>query len=163
DITKELFPSIGKTAWQLLYLSADDPDGHLGIWCALLDDKAAARAMQHDGWDLLIGDGKPGFSQSWPEGKEITTYHRFSSGENVRPLVIYRYFHGAFPKFVELDQEFRLYHDLAEDEDRGLLLAFDRSGREIEVVRVASNEVVAQLKYLRQFQAGTRFHLAVFV
>lgn len=163
DITQELLAAMGKNAWQLLYLSADAPDEHLGIWCALLDDEAAAKAMKHDGWDLLIGDGKPGFSQSWPEGKEITTYHRFSSGDGLRPLVIYRYFHGAFPKYFELDQEFRLYHDLAEDEERGLLFAFDRSGREIEVVRINSNKIAAQLKYLRQFQAGTRFHLAIFV
>lgn len=163
DITEQVLPATGRTPWQTLYLSADASDGHIGIWCALLDEEAAARAIEHDGWDLLIGDGTPGFSQGWADGQEVTTYHRFGSSDGVRPLVIYRSFHGAFPKYVELDQEFRLYHDLAEDEGRGLLLDFDRSGHEIEVVRIEPNRIEAQLKYLRRFQAGTRFHLAIFV
>jgi hypothetical protein len=62
-----------------------------------------------------------------------------------------------------LDEEFRLYHDLASDPSRGVLLSFDRSGREIEVVRIADDRVEARLKYLRQFQAATRFHLALYV
>ncbi len=81
----------------------------------------------------------------------------------MRPLVLYRSFHGAFRQYAEIDEEFRLYHDLAEDRARGLLLSFDASGREIEVVRITSNEVRARLKHLRQFQAGTGLHLAIFL
>lgn len=163
DVIGDLLPTIGKEQWQTLYLSADDPPHRFGMWCALLDEDAAARAVGHDSWDLRIGDGKPGFSQSWPEGQEVTTYHRFGSRDAVRPLLLYRSFHGAFPQYVEVDEEFRLYHDLAEDKTRGLLLSFDASGREIEVVRVTPNEVRARLKHLRQFQAGTELHLAIFI
>jgi hypothetical protein len=42
-------------------------------------------------------------------------------------------------------------------------LSFDASGREVEVVRVTPNEVRARLKYLRQFQAGTGLHLAIYI
>lgn len=120
--------------------------------------------MQVDGWDLLIGDGRPGFSRGWTEdGEEEISYHRTTMNEGVRPLIIYRSFHGAFPDYCEVDQEFRLYHDLAEDKKNGTLLDFDSSGREIEVVRVDLREVWAQLKHLRQFQAGTRLHLAIYV
>jgi hypothetical protein len=163
DVIGELLPKIGKDQWQALYLSADDPPHRFGMWCALLDDDAAVRAIGHDSWDLMIDDGKPGFSQSWPDGEEVTTYHRFGSRDGVRPLVLYRSFHGAFPQYVEVDEEFRLYHDLAEDKTRGLLLSFDESGREIEVVRFTPHEVRGRLKYLRQFQAGTRLHLAIYV
>jgi len=64
DITQQMLPAMGKRPWQALYLSADGPDEHIGIWCALLDDEGAARAIKHDGWDLLIGDGKPGYRQA---------------------------------------------------------------------------------------------------
>ena len=163
DVTGELLPTIGKEQWQALYLRADDPPHQFGMWCALLDDEVAARAMGQDGWDLLIGDGKPGFSTGWSDGKESISYHRFGSCDGVRPLVLYRSFHDAFPQYVEIDEEFRLYHDLAEDKSRGLLLAFDTSGREIEVVRVTPNKVHARLKHLRQFQAGTGLHLAIYI
>ncbi len=163
DVLKGLVPNIGREQWQTLYSSADDGPHLFGMWCALLDDGAAARAIGHDSWDLMIGDGKPSFAQSWPEGTEVTTYHRFGSRVGVRPLVLYRSFHGAFRQYAEIDEEFRLYHDLAEDRARGLLLSFDASGREIEVVRITSNEVRARLKHLRQFQAGTGLHLAIFL
>ena len=163
DVTGELLSKIGKEQWQILYLRADDPPHQFGMWCALLDEEAATRAMGQDGWDLLIGDGKPCFSTSWPDGKESIAYHRFGSCDGVRPLVLYRSFHGAFPQYLEIDEEFRLYHDLAEDKSRGLLLGFDPSGREIEVVRVKQSDVQARLRYLRQFQAGTRLHLAIYI
>jgi hypothetical protein len=163
DVIGELLPTIGKEQWQTLHLRSDDSPNRLGIWCALLGEDAAVRAIDRDSWDLMRGDGKPGFSQSWPDGKEVTTYHRFGKPGGVRPLVLYRSFYGAFPEYVEVDEEFRLYHDLAEDKTRGLLLSFDASGREIEVVQVTPNEVRARLKYLRQFQAGTGLHLAIYI
>ena len=159
---EEVLPKIGKQQWQTLYISADESPNRFGMWCALLDEEAAAKAITHETWDLMIGDGKPGFSQSWTPGKEVTTYHRFGSPDGARPFVLYRSFDGAFRQYVELDEEFRLYLNLAEDRDRGLLLSFDDSGQEIEVVRFTQNEVQARLKYLRQFQAGTGLHLAVY-
>lgn len=163
DLTSSLLPGIGKEQWQVLYANRDEPPHTLGISCALLDEKTAARAIDHDAWDLMIGDGIPGFSHSWLDGKEIITYHRFSSRDGVRPLVLHRSFHGAFPPYVELDEEFRLYHNLAEDKVRGLLLTFDTSGREIEVVRITPNEVRVRLKHLRQFQAGTGLYVAIYI
>lgn len=162
DVTDGLLSSFGTQAWQVLYRRGDKPPHRLGIWCALLDDSSAVRALDHDGWDLLIGDGRPGFSQSYAQGRTVTTYER-QSGGGVRPLLHYRSFHGAFQEYIEVDEEFRLYHDLAEDKTRDILLAFDSSGREIDVVKLLPGEVLARLKYLREFQAGTRLHLGIFV
>jgi hypothetical protein len=163
DIIEELLPNLGKEQWQTLYYHNQDSTHRIGIGCALLDSDAVSIAMGHDSWDLMIGDGKPGFSQSRIAGEEITTYHRFGNRVGVRPLVLYRSFYGAFPQYVEIDEEFRFYHNLAEDKTRGLLMSFDASGREIEVARITPNEVSARLKYLRQFQAGIGMHLAIFI
>jgi hypothetical protein len=163
DVTGVLVPAVGRDQWQTLYLSSDNPPHRIGIGCALLDDNAAERAIGRDGWDLLAGDGKPGFVQSWSGGKDVVAYDRFGGFEGIRPLILSRSFNGAFPRYVEVDEEFRLYHDLAEDKSRGLLLDFDASGREIDVVRIKPSEVQARLKYLRQFQAGTGLHLAIYI
>jgi len=163
DVIDDLLPKIGKEQWQTLYSIGDNYPHQFSMWCALLDGNAVSRALEHDGWDLRIGDGKPGFSRGQAEGKEVTTYHRFGRSDGVRPLILYRSFHGAFPKYVEVDEEFRLFHDLAEDKSRGFLLSFDSSGREIQVVRVKPKEVQVQLKYLRQFQAGNGMYIAIFV
>lgn len=161
DLTSTLVPTIGRDQWQTLYSKDSGPAHTLAMWCALLDADTAGHAMERDGWDLSIGEGRPGFSLSCEGGKEISTYHRF--GSRVRPFLLYRSFHGAFPSYIEVDEEFRLYHDLAEDKTRGLLLDFDASGREVEIVRISPTDVQARLKYLRQFQAATGLHLAVYI
>jgi len=162
DIVREQLSTVGKDPWQILYLSDTGSSHSLTMWCALLDSKAAAEAIKHDAWDLRMGEGKPGFCQSWSKRKELITYRRFGGRDGVRPLLQYRSFYGAFPEYIEVDEEFRLYHDLAEDKGRGLLLDFDASGREIEVVRIKPNEALAHLRYLRQFQAGTGLHFAIY-
>ena len=162
DIIDKL-PSVGKDQWQTLYLGQHTPAHRIGIYCALLDDDAAGRALERDGWDITIGDGAPGFSSGWADGKETTTYERPSDVDGIRRLILYREFYGAFPDYLEIDEEFRLYHNLADDRSRGLLLDFDRSGREIEVARIDPKSVQVKLRYLRQFQAGTGLHLAIYM
>lgn len=162
DVIEEFLPNVGKKQWQVLHLTTEDNQHRFGMWSALLNKNAVENALKNDSWDLNRGEGKPGFSQSWPKGKEVTTYNRFGNDEGFRPLVNYRSFWGAFPAYLELAEEFRLYHDLAEDKERGLLLSFNESGREIEVVRIMPDKIDAQLKYLRQFQAGTGLYLAIY-
>ena len=119
--------------------------------------------MTSDSWDLSIGDGLPGFSQSYSDGSEVTTYHRFTTSDGVRPLVHRRHFHGAYPAYCELDEEFRLYHDLAEDKATGRLLDFDSSGREIEVTRITHDSVECRRRYLLEYLAGTQLNAALYV
>ena len=125
--------------------------------------------MTHDSWDLMIGEGLPGFSTSWDGDKEVTNYRRYGASTGVRPLVFRRSFHGAVQDYSEIDEEFRLYHNLAEAKNFGgnhqhdSLLSFDDSGRAIEVVQITRNEVQARLRYIKQFQAARRLHLGIFV
>ena len=163
DVIERCLPKIGVELWQTLHCVVDSKSQHLSMWCALLEEGAVDRAIKRDRWDLSRGDGLPGFSQGWSEGNKVTTYNRFNSGSGVRPLVLFRSFGGAFPTYTELDEEFRLYHDLAEDKARNRLLTFDSSGRDIEVARVEPDRVEVQLPYLRQFQAGTGMYLAFFI
>ncbi|BBD07218.1 hypothetical protein [Desulfovibrio ferrophilus] len=163
DVLEDLIPRVGREQWQSLFVSRNDELGRFGLWCALIDDASVERVLSHYSWDLSIGDGKPGFSQSWPNGEPVIEYHPYGSGTGIRALVHRRSFYGVFSPYFEIDQEFRLYHDLAYDQKRGLLLAFDVSGREIEVVRISPERIEARLKYLRQYQAGTRQNLVIYV
>jgi hypothetical protein len=162
DVVEQFIPGLGKSGWVPLYLSRDDDHDHFGLFSALLQSKAVPDALARESWDLRIGDGRPGFSQGWRKGRQKTVYHRYGSHDDVRPIVIHRHFHGSFASYTELCEEFRHYHDLAHDFKRGLLLDFDRSGYEVEVARIAPGAVEARLSYVREFQAGTRLHLAVY-
>ena len=162
DITAEVLPKIGTEQWQTLYSSPGSHRTGLAIWCALLAEEFVSVAMSRGGWDVPMGACMPGFSRSNSPAGVVTTYARSDGPDGARPLVRWRSFQGAFPDYFELDEEFRFYHNLAEDKKKGVLIDFDRSGREIEVVRIGDERVSAQLKYLRQFQAGTGFYLAIY-
>lgn|SRR2546425_7090264 len=163
DVITDFLPSFGRKQWQVVYGSRDTDPDTFGIFCALLSSGHVAAALADESWDLSIGDGLPGFSQSWKQGTRVTTYHRFGGFDDIRPLVIHRHFHGAWPPYIEICEEFRHFHDLAEDHERGVLLDFDQSGYPIEVVRIQERSVEIQLPYLLQFLAAARQHLAFFV
>ena len=163
DIIDGLIPSIGVDDWQPLYISRYDSPDNFGLFCSLIEEDHVADCLKSDSWDLHIGDGRPGFSQSFTGNRKKTKYHRYGGTTGIRPLVVSRHFHSAFPAHSELCEEFRHYHDLAHDSRRDLLLDFDSSGYEIIVVEIRPNLVKARLRYLRQFQAGTRLHLGIYI
>lgn len=162
DVLEGLLPRLGAEQWLPLYVKGDDDPGGMTLWCALLKDEAVERALSHDSWDLSIGAGGPGICTSNISGETVSTYYRYGEGNRIRPFIFYRSFYGAYPQYLELEEEFRLFHNLASDHNRQVLLDFDESGREIEVVRITEERVSVRLKYMRQYQAATQQHLAVY-
>lgn len=161
DLITNFIPRIGKDPWQIVYAIDDKHPDRFAIFCALLEHEAVSKALEDNSWDLHIGDGLPGFSLFWQDGKEITIYHRFGI-DGVRPFVIYRDLHGAWPSYLELCEEFRHFHNLAEDHQRQVFLDFDESGYEIEVAKIKDRQVKINWKYLRQFLAATQLYLAIY-
>jgi hypothetical protein len=161
DLIADFIQRIGEKSWQTVYLIEDKKPDSFAIFSALLEPQVIQKALERDSWDLHLGDGLPGFSQPWREGKETTNYHRFGT-EGIRPLVIYRDFHGAWPSYVELCEEFRHFHNLAEDHKNQRLLDFDESGYEVEVAKISKHRVEINSVYLRQFLSATQLHLAIY-
>ena len=161
DLITNFIPRIGKDLWQTVYHIGDREPDRFAIFSALLEPQFIREALERDDWDLGIGDGLPGFVQYYQEGEKTTIYQRFGA-EGVRPLVIRREFHGAWPSYLELCEEFRHFHNLAEDHQRQVLLDFDESGYEEEVVRITECQVQVNWRYLLQFLAATQLYLAIY-
>ena len=100
DLIRDFLPSLGQKQWQVVYASRDDNPGRFDIYSALLPSADLATALTQESWDLNINDGLPGFSESWRQGKKVTIYHRFGHSGEIRPLVIHRHFHGAWPSYI---------------------------------------------------------------
>ncbi len=146
DLISNLIPNIGKAAWQVVYNTINDaPPNRLTIFSALLEKRVVEGALKSENWDLMI-DG--------------------SYGSGIRPLIIRRDFHGAWPTYLEVCEEFRHFHNLAEDHERKILLDFDESGYKIDVARITEHgdqhRVDVFWKYLREFLAATQLHLAIY-
>jgi hypothetical protein len=161
DLITGFIPRIGKNTWQVVYAINDTDRDRFSVFPALLERKAVKGALKEESWDLLIGNGLPGFSRYWAKGKETTTYHRFGT-EGIRPLVVVRKFHGAWPSYIELCEEFRHFHNLAEDHENQCLLDFDESGYKVEVAKISEHRVDIDFVYLRRFLAATQLHLAIY-
>jgi len=162
DVLENFIPSIGKTQWQTVYESRVDPYHTWHVFSALLEEHYLPSALKRDSWDFRTGDGLPGFCESHEKGETVTTYIRYGHSTDIRPFVLLRKFHGAWPTYPEICEEFRHLHNLAHDTNRNVLLDFDRSGYEIEVVRLGNRRVEVNLRHLKQFLAATRLNLAIY-
>jgi hypothetical protein len=152
DVIRDYIPSIGTQQWQVLYETKEPSPDTFSVYSGLVPRGKVSTALSREGWDLSIGDDLPGSIESGKAKKS-----------DIRPLVIFRHFHDAWPEYLEICEEFRHFHDLAEDREHGTLLTFDGSGYPIEVIRVQPERVEISLPFLFQFLAAKRLHLAVFL
>lgn len=160
---REWFAQLGRGAWFPLRASRHDDSVNVGIYCALAPPSYRSEALSDPGWDLLHGSHGPGFSQgSDGSGGWITTYHRVTS-DPLEPLVVEREFHGIRPAYVELSEEFRLYHNLYADPTNGQLLKFDDAGNEHVAAQVGHRDVLVLTPLVRQFQAAKQMDLLLFI
>lgn len=157
------FKKLGTGAWTTVYESST-AGRDVGIYCALSLPSRREQALGDGGWDISITDGGPGFSQSWPDGVETTTYHA-SGGtrEGVEPLVLVRHFHGVAEDTVELDQQFRLFHNLRFDAATGNYYKMNNDGTQTLAIQIDGKKVSVRTSLLKQYIAARQVDLLLFI
>lgn len=166
DYIENIKMSLGKTEWVVVFSKKaaykDIDQG--GYFSALIANDHVKKSLENYSWDLLIGDGRPGFCTHYEKGKEITEYYRFSN-DGIEPFVYLRTFSGAKPDYYEISEEFKLYFDLYEDRKGPKdikLIHIDDNGDDNEVVIIEENLVKVKLAYIKKFLAVKNMHLAIF-
>lgn len=165
DLQKEIKGNLGKTEWITVFSqsSAHHDVDQGGFFSAFISNEKIKQVLKNYQWDLAIGGGLPGFSH-FEKGKEITEYYRFSEN-GIEPVVYWRAFHGVKEDYYEVSEEFRLYFNLFEDRKNlkdAKFIHIDDNGDENEVILINENEVKIKLKYLKEFLAVKKMHLAVY-
>ena len=145
-----------------VYLSDGGKDHSRGHYCALVKSNQIENSLSTLTWDLLYGDGTPGAVQYYEEGKPRVEYLRFGNDHGVEPLVIGREFHGIRPNYLEISEEFRLFHDLYYDRKEDRYYKINDAGNEELVAIIEPNKMQIRLKEIRQFLAIKEMHLAIF-
>ena len=145
------FLALGKGQWTTVWRTWREGKQDGGIYCGLAPPDYRERALARPGWDLMVTDGRPGFSQGpGPDGELVTTYHREGSDGPVEPLVLAREIHGLHPSYLEIVQEFRLFHNLWWDDERSADMKGHEDGSEEAAVEVSDSEVRVKTRLLRQ-------------
>lgn len=113
DVQEE-FLRLDRGQWTTVYRSwYEDNKSNGGIYCGLASPDYREIALSGSTWDLRVTDSRPGFSQGPGEnGELVTRYHREGDESEVEPFVLLREFDGVRPSYLEIVQEFRLFHNL---------------------------------------------------
>ena len=154
--------TLGHEQWIVAYSGEVGKDFRRVLYSALISTEHVAQVIKEPGWNLSLGDGIPGFVTSWENGKEICKYYRNANLGTCEPLVLYREFNAAKENYVEVCEEFRLFHNIYFDSKSGKYSIFDESGNDIEAIRLSSNGVQILNRLLRSYMAAKQMALLLF-
>ncbi len=150
--------------WFAAYRNNQTDEDSVTWFSALIPVAHVPDCLQDNGWDICLTDGKPSVWTHHSSGKvSNTVYCPFGNENGIEPLVIFREFHGIREDFVELSQEFRLYHNLYPDPARKRFLHFNRDGDESEAARYTDDVFEIRTDLLLRFCASKQMALGIFV
>lgn len=76
--------------WTTVYSSwRGEGDSTGGSYCCFAPISHREAALNDPAWDLMLTEGRPGFSQGWRDGEYATWYGRGTPFEALEPLVIH--------------------------------------------------------------------------
>ena len=127
--------------WLTVYDSKHDGKDDITIFSGLVPTENIKKSLESDSWDISIGQGGPGFVTYYNQGEdERTEYKRNLNDFQIEPIVIYREFHGMKENYQEIQEEFRLFHNLYEDPKRNVLVKIHDDGNEEDAVIIESKK-----------------------
>lgn len=116
-----------------------------------------------DGWLATKGDAGPGFMQAYGDGGRVTTYlPRGDLDRGFELLVLVREFHGAAETILELDQQFRLFHNLLYIPASNTFVRMNEDGTQTLAVRFAGERMEIRTALLKQYIAARQMDLLLF-
>ena len=142
-----------------VYLSNDL--GTRVIYGALIPAAQIEQALSRPDWDLMINGGMPDAVEDYQSGRKRVEYLRYGANTGVEPLIICRRFSGLRDPYLEISEEFRLFHRLYHDRKKDEYIKIDAAGNESQVAIVEPHRVQIRLKEIRQFLAIKEMYLAL--
>ena len=144
-----------------VYLEHGDDAYWYGMYCALIPSKQLDRVLGTPHWDLMHGDGLPSSVTYREDGDEKVDYLRYGNTKGIEPLVIDREFHNIRKGYLEINEEFRLFHRLYHDQEKNQYIKIDEDEEEQIVAVVKPDCVNIRLKEIRQFLAIKEMYLSI--
>ena len=152
---------LGDNQWLTVFSLIKSESEDLAVYSSLIPDDRVSNALTRSSWDVMMGGALPGCTRYYDEGEARVEYHRFNTNSGIEPLVLHRTFHGMREPYIEILEEFRLFHNLYEEKNGAFTKIFD-TGEELEIVRTSSSKIMIRQKEIRQFLAVKEMHLAIF-
>ncbi len=132
------------------------------FWVAMLGKEKIGDALKCAGWELRIGDGKPGFISYHTKKQHNVEYERLCDLYDVEPLVYARNFNGIKDDYYEVVEEFRLLNNLYHDTQTNTFLAIKDTGDTEEVIRIKDDSVFINRRYLLRYASAKQMAIALY-
>lgn len=136
-------------------------DMSIAIYCALIPSDEIDRVLYSPSWNLLLTQGMPDVSIYYEGGEKRAEYLRYGVTNRVEPLIFPRDFHGLYDNYMEISEEFRLFHNLYHDRKTDKYTKIDDEGNGHLVAVVEPNRIQMRLKEIRQFLAIKEMYLSI--
>ena len=129
-----------------VYLSKVSNKYNYGIYPLLAPNNIIEKIMSHTTWDFGHQDGYP----SVYENNENIEYFRYGNNNGIEPLLISRNFNGIKNDYIEISQEFILFHDLYYEQKENKYYKLI-NGNEYLVIEIKDDEIKIRLKEIKEF------------
>jgi hypothetical protein len=150
--------SLGSSDWIEVYRREKTEAQRISLTSGLIPEAKSNEVLSQTGW---VFDPQHLTPCCVKYGDGTVAYLPFGSDEGYEPFVIERHFHGIKPEYVEIKEEFRLFHNLYFDSKNRVYIKINKDGSEQEVVRVADDVIKVRAVELRQFLAIKEMRLAL--
>ena len=135
--------------------------GSDGIYSVLVPCARIDEELSQPFWDFRPEDSVPFVDERCEDGEKTIEYLRFGRTNGIEPLVIDRNFSGLRKGYMEVCEEFRLFHNLYHDRQKNEYIKFADAGEEDTVIVVEPNCILIRLRELRQFLAIKEMYLSI--
>ena len=142
----------------------EDVKGNYFILGGLIPPRLVEEILSGEHISSVIENVWPEPTAYCPPGENRVKYFRWGVDEDIygaEPLVIGRRFSGVEESYVEISEEFCLFHNLYHDKKTNTYIKIDDAGNKNEIVIVEPNEVQIRLKEIRQYLAIKEMYLSL--
>ena len=133
------------------------------LYCALIPSSQVEQILFNVNWDLDYGSGGPCTATYLRSETKNVKYLRFENDKGIEPLLVNFLIYGRQNNDVHVDiaEEFRLFHGLYYDREKGRYIKVDEEGEEHIIAVIKPHEIKIRLKEIRQFLAIKEMHLSI--
>ena len=137
-------------------LSKFDDKYNYGIYPMLVPNDIVDKIMSSDTWNFNYNDGYPYFYED--NGK--IEYFRYGDNQGIEPLVVTRNFYDVKKEYIEISQEFILFHNLYyESKENKYYKLVD--GNEYLIIDIQKDEIKIRLKEIKEFLFAKNIYLVL--
>jgi len=133
----------GYETWVTVYQFEEKQNPYMrtSLYSGLISKNRLKESISKVQWDMLMSSRYPDFANR---------------------LVILREFHGMKTDYVEVCEDFRLFHNVYFDSKNSHYLTLDEAGNEAEAIRISDTSVQIRLNLLQSYIVAKRKVLLLF-